>query len=150
MFKLMDVDAPVASHLGVTAPQSKDNLVGFFSFNAEAYADLVIPNLGALVNLLPVGGNIVALIAVIDQPRLGQSGNSLLQPVIGVLKRALENHKWLVFSNLGSIVRRAAAPNRVECERMIGKELQMFLGHGSAFPSSMFGAYPWSGPVLKH
>jgi cytoplasmic FMR1 interacting protein len=96
MFRLVEVYAPVASHLRVTAAQSKDDLVNYFSFNTDAYSELVIPNLGTLFNSLRVVGNIVALIGMID--RAAPAGeSSLMQPVLNVIKVALENNRELFF-----------------------------------------------------
>jgi cytoplasmic FMR1 interacting protein len=96
MFKLVEVYAPVASHLRVTAAKSKDNLANYFSFNTDAYSELVIPNLGSLFNSLRVVGNIVALIAMIDT-QLPEGSNSLMPPVLAVVKTTLENNRELFF-----------------------------------------------------
>lgn len=102
LVKFIDVYTGMAPALRMNAPQSKDELVGFFNFNSDAYSELILPTLGTLLNSMRVIGNILMMIAWIDEiVDDSPAGNRLLAPVMEMILSQLQNHHGLFFQTSG-------------------------------------------------
>jgi cytoplasmic FMR1 interacting protein len=94
--KLMSVYTGIAPSIRLAVCHSKNDLQGFFNFNADAYSQLQVPNLGAFLNLMRIVGNTVACVQLIEECLpVSRSGTSLLEPFFQFIKGALESNMAL-------------------------------------------------------
>ena len=102
LVKMIDVYTGMAPSLRMNAPQSKDELVGFFNFNSDAYSELVLPTLGTLLNSMRIIGNIIMLVSYMDDILDdSQAGNRLLSPIMNMILSLLQNRRELFFQTSG-------------------------------------------------
>ena len=108
LIKIIEVYTAVAPSIRLLPAISKDDIVGFFSFNSDAYNSLTHPQMRRLFDLLRSFGNIVSFIWYLDNelPPNNES-TTILGPMMNTIKQILLDHKELFFGegilNLESI-----------------------------------------------
>ncbi|OHT12061.1 hypothetical protein TRFO_18257 [Tritrichomonas foetus] len=99
LLKFIEFYAKVAPNLRMLPPINKDELLGYFTFNSDAYQSFTHPALGGLLNSMRSIGNIIAFVWCLDTEIAihHDKEHTLMTPILEMVKQLLlDNHKLFI------------------------------------------------------
>jgi len=108
LVKIIEVYTQIAPNIRLLPPMSKDDTVGFYNFNSDAYSSLSHPQLGKLFDLMRAFGNIISFMWFLDNELPpSRQFQTIMAPLMTSIKQTLLEQKGLFFGegplNLESI-----------------------------------------------
>lgn len=99
MLKMVRLYTQVASSIRKLTPPSKDDLIGYYSFNSDAYHQTAHASLGALFNSMRIIGNTIAFIWSLDNYLPSKNNNSFSSTIFNILTQFLYSMNDLFVQN---------------------------------------------------
>ena len=114
--KIIEIYTKVASVLRLLPAISKDDIVGYYSFNSDAYSSVSHPQLRSLFDgMRALGNTLVFLWYLENELPSTENANSIMAPVMKTLCNILVNNRGLFFSDnyldLDSVVSHRSFPS---------------------------------------